>query len=371
MKAFDIIKSTTRSFIGKASMGLRKNAPTIFIVAGAAGVVTGFVLAIKAGKNSDDSTAQAREDLEKVHAKKEEAYAEPENPNEEKPYTKADYAKDLTHAYLNLCLAYARTYGPAALTTAFSLLLIFKSHKMLKKENALTYASLVATTKAYDAYRRHVIEEEGLEADERYRFGIKAIEQERELLDKNGNPKLDKEGNPKKIREKVNMLTEPDIIDIRSALWAEETAKNFDFNPIDGHAMNVHTVLMAQEAANNILVYRSKDPRNNGIGWIYLNEVLSRLGLPEWDIGQVVGWLYDPRLDPTSPKYDPRYKAPDDWGDNRVDFGIENPDVPGYEARQAFRYGDEEAILLYLNYSGVIADKVGLRTKYWSVNKRR
>ena len=276
-----------------------------------------------------------------------------------------DYAKDLTHAYLNIGLAYIRVFGPAALTTAFSLVLILKSHKMLKKENALTYASLMATTKAYDAYRRHVIDIEGPEADERYRFGIKAVEQERELLDKNGNPKLDKDGNPKKVKETINILDE-EIEDIRSVLWAEETAPgafdNVSFDDHERHMANLHWVLMVQEAANNIMKVRAKDPRNNGIGYIYLNEVLAKLGVRSWDIGQLVGWRYDPRLDINSDKFEPGFKAPDGWGDNYVDFGLNNPKVEGYEMRQRFLKGYEEAVLLYLNYDGYIYDKVGAIT---------
>ena len=368
MKGLEIVKATARSFLNKASVGMRRHAPTAFIIVGAAGVVTGFVLAIKAGKDSSEKTQQAREDLEFVHSKKELAYSEPdENVAEEDTYTKMDYAKDLTHAYLNLILAYIRVYGPAALTTTLSLVLILKSHKMLKKENAITYASLVATTKAYDSYRRNVIEAEGKEADERYRFGIKAIERERELLDKNGNPKLDKDGNPKKIKEIINVLNDETVTDIRSVLWDEITAAGtFDnyscLGEYERRMRNVHTVLQTEESANNMLHRRAEDPRNNGIGYVWLNEVLLSLGCKPWDIGQVVGWKYDPRLDPKSKKFDPCYEAPDGWGDNCVDFGINNPNLPGYEQGQAFITGKEDAVLLYLNYDGLIYHEVGLKT---------
>ena len=373
MKAAKIIADTTKKVISSVSTKVSKNSPTILIVAGAVGVVAGTILAVKAGKESDEKTKKAKEDLDIVHQYKDKVTEEPVE-GEEVQYTKNDYVKDLAKAYRNLIFAYAKVYGPAALTTIFSLFLIFSSHKILNGRYVTTYASLATMTKAYDAYRKNVIEDQGFEADERYRFGIKTIEEEKPALDKEGNPKLDKNRNPKTVKEKHDILPD-EIIDPRSFLWDEVTAAHvYDNTSSDDYIRwktNVSTVQQAQEASNNIMHARAKDPRNNGIGFIYLNEVLDKLGLKRVDIGQIVGWLYDPRLDMTNEKYDPYYQKPEDWGDNRVDFALENSDIPGYEDRQRFLSGHEDAILLYMNYDGIINDKIGMKTIYTHKGRKK
>ena len=375
MKAPKIIFDTTRKVVGKVTNSISRHSPAILLVAGAVGVVGGVILAVKAGKESDTKTQQAKEELDIVHQYKSkiteavEVVTDGESGEEKRfVYSRMDYAKDLTHAYANLIFAYIKLYGPAALTTAFSLFLMFTSHRILTKRYALTYASLATMTKAYDSYRKNVIAAEGFAADERYRLGIKAVEEEKPLLDKDGNPKLDKNGEPKKIRERYDIIGQ-ELIDPRSVLWDSVTAHGrFDDISSDEYIRwknNVNTVLAAQSAANNILKARAKDPRNDGIGYIYLNEVLNQLGMKPIDIGQIVGWRYDPRLDMSEDKYDPYFDTEENrknWGDNKVDFAIEDPTVPGYKERQRFKNGDEEAIVLFMNYDGVINDKIGLRS---------
>ena len=371
MKAQNIIFTTARRFVGKVNNGVRKHSPTILLIAGGVGVIAGVVLAVKAGKESEAKTQKEKEELEVVHGMKEKISEEEtvevlENGESMTyVYTKMDYARDLTHAYGNLILAYAKVYGPAALTTLFSLFLIFTSHRILNNRYMMTSAGLAAMSKAYDAYRKNVIDAEGMEADQRYRFGIKAVDEEKPLLDKDGNPKLDKNGNPKKIKNTYDILAY-DVIDPRSVLWDETTAPSrFDNKSISEYERflnNKNVILNAQASANNILKARASDPLYDGIGFIYLNEVLAKLGLKPVDIGWLVGWRYDPRLDITSEKFDPSVKWPDDWGNNCVDFGLENPSIPGYDGRQRFLAGHEEAILLYMNYDGYIWDHVGRKS---------
>lgn len=374
MKAGNIIFDTTKKVISRVNNTMSKHSPTILLTAGAVGVVTGVVLAIKAGKEADVKTQGVRDEFVKVHEAKAKVSDEPKTimdgeTGEESicAYTKIDYAKDLSKAYTRLIFAYARVYGPAMLTTLFSLFLIFTSHQILTKRYALTYAGLATMTKAYDSYRKNVIEAEGLEADERYRFGIKTVTEEKPLLDKDGNPKLDKNGNPKSVKEVYDILPEK-IVDPRSVLWDEVTAAGFFDNNSSDELIrwrnNVNKVIAAQTAANNILQNRANDPRFNGIGFIYLNEVLNMLGMKPIDIGQIVGWRYDPRLDISSKKFDPYYVKPVDWGDNFVDFGLENEKLPGYELRRKFLSGHEDAVLLYMNYDGEICDKIGFKTIY-------
>lgn len=367
----NIIFKTAKSFIGKARRTIGKNSPTILVIAGSCGVVAGFVLAIKAGKESDSKLAEAKHELEYI--KKQEPLVGETLIEEytdgtvvDHTITKEEYRKRLIGGYARLIFACIKTYSPAILTTLFSLFLILKSHSILHGRYTTTYASLATMTKAYDMYRQNVIDAEGLEADERYRFGIKTIEEEKPLLDKEGNPKLDKNGNQKFIKERYDVIDDSELIDPRSVLWAEETVdrktRKFDNVSADEYERflnNRNAVLEAQESANNILRYRAKDPLNNGIGYIYLNEVRKMLGVAPIDIGNLVGWLYDPRLDVKSDRFDSKYYKEhwDEWGDNCVDFGFNDPSRSGYDGRQRFLAGKEEAVLLIMNYDGLIWDK--------------
>ena len=99
MKATKIIMDTTRKVVGKVTNSVSKHSPTILIIAGAVGVVGGVVLAIKAGKESDAKTRQAREELDIVHQYKSKITEEAEivsdgETGEEKRfvYSRMDYA---------------------------------------------------------------------------------------------------------------------------------------------------------------------------------------------------------------------------------------------------------------------------------------
>ena len=118
MKSKNIIFGTAKDVVNKMAKVADKHGPTVLIFAGAVGVVAGVVMAAKAGKNSEEKTEKEHKELEEVHAMKEKASEEPIKENLENgesleyTYTKLDYAKDLTHAYANLILAYAKVYGP-------------------------------------------------------------------------------------------------------------------------------------------------------------------------------------------------------------------------------------------------------------------
>ena len=75
-------------------------------------------------------------------------------------------------------------------------------------------------------------------------------------------------------------------------------------------------------------------------GYVFLNEVLERLGLPTTEAGQIVGWVYDPN-------------SKDPNGDNFIDFGFMEM---RRERNRAFIEGEETVILLDFNVDGKISD---------------
>ena len=77
-------------------------------------------------------------------------------------------------------------------------------------------------------------------------------------------------------------------------------------------------------------------------GYLFLNEVYERLGIPPTKAGQIVGWVYDPN-------------NPNHNGDNYVDFGLYNIHK---EKTRDFVNGYEEVILLDFNVDGPILDRI-------------
>ena len=71
---------------------------------------------------------------------------------------------------------------------------------------------------------------------------------------------------------------------------------------------------------------------------IFLNDVRKRLYLPPTQIGQVVGWVYDPK-----------HKNPNHKGDNFIDFGL-NDILTAY--RNGEEGPDEAGIVLTFNVDG-------------------
>lgn len=365
-----IIFSTAREYISKAKKLAVKNSPTILMIAGSVGVVAGVVLAIKAGMDTEKKLEEPKKDLEKVHSKKEKAGDEPIEETLESGevityyYKKEDYYKDLTRAYINIGRAYAKLYAPAIATTALSLLMIFKGHSILNKRYTSAAIGFATMSNAYDQYRRNVIENEGEEADEKYRFGIKAVDEEIPVFDKDGNPKLDKNGKQKTIKNTKYVSTNTKF-DFRTILFDPSTSifysdpicstKEEEFAKIEH---NISVINNAQQTANNRMRARAKNPRSGGIGFFYYDEMAELLGITLPDKIKLVAhdiiWRYDPRLDPNEPDYyDPNFKRPDDWGDNCVNFGLRDPNVPGYKDRLKFMNGLEDGILIYMNYAGV------------------
>ena len=89
-------------------------------------------------------------------------------------------------------------------------------------------------------------------------------------------------------------------------------------------------LLTKQEWANSLLRGKKK---------LYLNEVYEMLGIPTLPLGNTVGWIFD--------KDNP-------IGDNYVDFGIYNLDIP---QNIDFINGYRNTILLDFNVDGMIIDR--------------
>lgn len=73
-------------------------------------------------------------------------------------------------------------------------------------------------------------------------------------------------------------------------------------------------------------------------GYLFLNDVYEKLGIPKTKAGQIVGWIYDPDRN--------------DFGDNFVDFGLQD------ERNRDFVNGLGNVALLDFNVDGEIISRL-------------
>lgn len=352
------IKKTVKRF----AKAVDKHSPTLLIVAGTAGVIVGAYLAFKAGTNAEEALEESAKELEAIHEKKD--LVTSTNGACIPEYSEEDYKKDLIRAYFNRGLDYVKLYGPAVVTLTASLAMMITSHKIQKTRNAKCCAAIAAMSKAYDNYRKRVIDELGEEADRKFRLGIKAVDITEPLLNKHGEPKLDKDGNPKYVTRTHEVIEDFDDADPRTVLWDEHTAPEafcFDSDDVVRHDSNLTHICLVQRSLNSMLLLRLKANRFKKPAVVTLNEARKLLGVRELDIGDFLGWV----LDVDSPDFKSFYHVDANGEDyvTKINFGLSDETNPNYERVMAFVDGDEDAVVLNMNYDGVIFDVGRLKTK--------
>lgn len=300
-----------------------KNSPTIFMYAGAAGVIVASVMACKATLKLDSVTKEPKEKINKIHESVEDESIE---------YTQSDARKDLAIVYGSMALDIAKIYVPSVILGGVSLVCMIQSHNILNRRNAALAAAFTTATESFNRYRKAVVEQYGEEADFNLRHGIKKEKVEVTETDENGKTK--------KKKETIDVM---DGIDTPSdyARYFDESCNGWVKDP----EYNLMFLKAQQQYANDKLQAK---------GYLFLNEVYAALGIQDSKEGQIVGWVYNPE----NPE-----------GDNYVDFGIYDVNVAGYrnemtndtisEERREFVNGYRTSILLDFNVDGNIWDKMG------------
>lgn len=178
-------------------------------------------------------------------------------------------------------------------------------------------AAYTAVDRGFKEYRARVAERFGEEAEFQLRHNIKA----KEIVE----TVIGEDGKEKEVKKTVNVMDPP---------MPSEFARFF----------NESCGSWSKEAEYNLMFLRAEqnyaNDRLRARGYLFLNEVYDRLGIPPTKAGQIVGWVYDP-------------DSPD--GDSYVDFGIY--DVYN-ERSQDFVNGYERNILLDFNVDGNILDLI-------------
>lgn len=310
------IMATVNRTVSKVGFKMKKYSPEILVAAGVVGTIASAVMACKATLKVNDILAESKEKIETIHE-----CAADTSLVESGRYTQEDAKKDLTIVYAQTGLKFAKLYAPAVILGALSITSILASNNILRKRNVALSAAYAALDKGFKDYRSRVVERFGEEVDRQLKYNLKTEKIEEKVVD----PETGKE---KKVKKTVEVCNGSEFASPYARFY-DDGCKGWEKNS----ELNLLFLRAEQNYANDRLKAR---------GYLFLNEVYERLGIPTTRMGQVVGWIYDP-------------KNPDHKGDNYVDFGIYNMHR---EKVRDFVNGYEEVILLDFNVDGDILDKI-------------
>lgn len=270
MNKNEVMNKISRS-VNKVGFQLKKHSPEILIVAGVAGTIVSAVMACKATTKIGKVLDETKEELDSVHEAIENQQID-------------DGKKEIATVYASAGVKMAKLYGPSVILGTLSIGSILASNDILRKRNVALAAAYATVDKSFKEYRSRVVNRFGENVDRELKYNIKTEEVEEIVVDEKG-----KEKKVKKTVEVSGMNEESEFaryFDNRSPYWDESPDACLMFLRSEEHY------------ANDLLRLK---------GFLTLNEVYGRLGIPETKAGMVVGWTYDK-------------DNPD--GDNYVDFGL-------------------------------------------------
>lgn len=320
MKKPEVLNKMTRAF-HSVGFEMKKHSPELLVIAGIGGVVVAAVMACTATRKLDDVLEETKDQLDTIKELK-------ETPAEELPegttaLTEQESKKATTIVYAKSALNLTKLYGPSVAVGALSITSILVGHNILHKRNIALASTLTAVETTFKQYRGRVIERFGEELDKELRFNVKTKEVEEKVVNEDGSEttvvKTVETVNPNEIYSPYTFC-----FDVGCNGWTKNPAYNRMF-------LEHQQSMMTQ--------------RLEAQGYLFLNDVLKELGLPQTEVGQIAGWIYDEE---------------NPIGDNYVDFGIfdihkpANRDfVNGYEASLWLDFNCLGNILKYTPLAGV------------------
>lgn len=265
--------------VGLASLKVRRVSPELYLAAGITSGVAAAIMLARAHKKQESVLADTKEMIETTRDYIEDAA------QEGNPWTPKEEAQALAPMYGAAAMKLTRLYAPALLLGTTSVMLVLRSHGVMKGRNQALFAALQLTEAAFSKYRTRVIEAEGEDADAKYRFGA----EDRTIVTEN----VDSEGKKTKEKSKYISLGEKPTADMYGRLFDESNV-----NWRESKVMNRHYLEGVQLYFNHML---------NAYGFVLLNDVYEALNMPRnLDYGALVGWSLD---------------IP---GDDFVDFGLDS-----------------------------------------------
>lgn len=307
------IMNKASNLMGKTGLKLKKYSPEILVVAGVVGTVASAVMACKATLKVNDILEESKKQIDTIHE-----CAADTSLVESGRYSPEDAKKDLAVVYAQTGFKFVKLYGPSVILGALSITSILASNNILRKRNVALGAAYAALDKGFKDYRSRVVEHFGEEVDRQLKYNLKTEKIEEKVTD----PETGKE---KKVKKTIEISDGQFVSPY--ARFFDESSRYFEKNP----ELNLMFLRAEQNYANDRLRAR---------GYVFLNEIYERLGIPTTKAGQVVGWIYDPK---------------NGKGDNYIDFGIYDMNR---EKVRDFVNGYERVILLDFNVDGDILNEI-------------
>jgi hypothetical protein len=292
-----ILSDRVSRTLGTVGLKLSEKSPHIMFGVGLVGVGAAAVLACRATLRLEETVDDIREDVDAV---KEMGYKRVGRVNADQ-----ERAKDMVYVAGRSVIRIGQLYGPSLLVGGASVGLLIGGHYKLAKRNAALTTTLAAVTQAYAAYRERVRDVIGRDRELEIYHGVREIEV----------PTADGRLEIKKISDPTQMSLYAKLFDQNSKMWEPHPETNR------------LTLRGIQEGCNIDLRAR---------GYLFLNDVYRRLGLPETTAGQIVGWQWNSKS-----------------GDNFVDFGYDGPH------NEAFFNDDINEVWLDFNVDGPIHSSLG------------
>ena len=290
-------------FLGsKTILKLKEISPELALGAGILCGIGAIVTACIASRKVDDVVADINYDLDIAEARLEDA----DTKAEEK-----EAKKEIMGVWASSAWKMVKLYGPTLVLAGSSVSLVLTSHGILKNRYLSLATAYKGLDEAYKAYREHVANDLG------YGEGEKAIAARATCKDG-----VNVENDDGSVEKKDHAL----ILD------GKKSPYEFDFN-----RYTAPQTFSADPTQNEILLRTEQNYANDILqarGYIFLNDVLDRLGLEKTSAGQLVGW----------------YKGA---GDNFVDFGYLNGYIENWNLDSDLC---KKNIRLNFNCDGIIYD---------------
>ena len=291
-----MMKEKTMKLLGKVKLGAKRNAPELLLggalITGTATVILIGRASIKAKELADQ---RAVDKAAMAYKLSKDGYSEEEIEIEIRK-TFASYALSLAKEYAVPVALYAATVG-----------MIFGSYKIQKNRQVALSAALASCTAAYKTLVNKL--QTGAAAGLTAQEVLDGIEAKQHVDPETGEITFEKV-----VGDSIDTSVYKVRFDEYSTVWEKDKF------------VNEMTLKCEENWANDKLRLQ---------GYLFLNDVYDRLGLPRTKTGQIVGWL-----------------AEGD-GDGYVDFGVF--DCEGYED---IRY-NRNAFDLNFNVDGDILSKFG------------
>jgi len=264
------IGTSIMRFGNKMITTLGHHGPTIAVIGGSAAVIAGCVLACKATLKAEDILDTHNVRMNMVRE------AKAKHPNE---YTSSDEKKDKLQVYMTTAGSFARLYGPSLLIGAAGFAAIFAGFGLIKRRYGIAVSAVTALDKSFKEYRKQVINEFGIEADERFTKNRgEFVEVDRVAV----NDTEDEDGEPK--TEKVEAIPLDDIVE-------DDFTRIFDYrNP----KWENSAWLFNDNLIHQLEAWYTRYLQAHAFDHVFLNSVLKDLGFEETGIGHFYGWTDKP-----------------------------------------------------------------------------